>query len=391
MTAARGRRLRGGRPPGEPRPRGPRPGAAGGRDAADPPRPARATGRSLDGQSLITKPRGIERAWVTPADVARLRGRARRDRRGRPDRPRARAASTRACCRACSCPQIRDAVAASPALRVFVCNVATQVGETTGLDLADHVEALVAHAGPGIVDVVLANNRLRRGRRCRPPSEPVRLTLAAGRRPAPPRSSSTTSSIRSAAQRHDPAGSLRRSSGSYEREGSARRARRAVGRGRPVTGRAAPCTRRRRGERVRPRPGPRPPGRARRDRSVPAVRPAGRGGRPRGRRGPRPATARATAPVARLRVRLGRERGDVGRRPAAGAAGPLRLGRLGRALPARLAPRPVPRPRLAQPRRAAGPTSSSSSPPADAPLLAAPPDRDRAAGLVAASAAAAAS
>ena len=31
MTAARGRRLRGGRPPGEPRPRGPRPGPAGGR------------------------------------------------------------------------------------------------------------------------------------------------------------------------------------------------------------------------------------------------------------------------------------------------------------------------------------------------------------------------
>ena len=50
-------------------------------------------------------------------------------------------------------PEIRDAVAASPALRVFVCNVATQRGETTGFDLADHVEALVAHAGSGIVDV----------------------------------------------------------------------------------------------------------------------------------------------------------------------------------------------------------------------------------------------
>jgi hypothetical protein len=40
-----------------------------------------------------------------------------------------------------------------------VCNVATQDGETTGMDLARHVEALVAHTGPGICDLVLANDR----------------------------------------------------------------------------------------------------------------------------------------------------------------------------------------------------------------------------------------
>jgi hypothetical protein len=40
-----------------------------------------------------------------------------------------------------------------------VCNVATQEGETTGMDLAGHVAALVDHTAHGIVDVVLANNR----------------------------------------------------------------------------------------------------------------------------------------------------------------------------------------------------------------------------------------
>jgi uncharacterized cofD-like protein len=54
-------------------------------------------------------------------------------------------------------PAIRDAVAAAPGLRVYVCNVATQVGETEGLDLAGHVEALLAHTQPDLVDVVLAN------------------------------------------------------------------------------------------------------------------------------------------------------------------------------------------------------------------------------------------
>jgi uncharacterized cofD-like protein len=72
-------------------------------------------------------------------------------------------------------PEIRNAVLTSPALRIYVCNVATQVGETSGFDLADHVEALERHTAPGLVDVVLANNRLD----ARAPqdwrAEPVRL------------------------------------------------------------------------------------------------------------------------------------------------------------------------------------------------------------------------
>jgi uncharacterized cofD-like protein len=55
-------------------------------------------------------------------------------------------------------PAIRDAIATSPALRVYACNVATQRGETEGFDLGDHLEALERHAGAGLVDVVVANN-----------------------------------------------------------------------------------------------------------------------------------------------------------------------------------------------------------------------------------------
>ena len=64
----------------------------------------------------------IERAWVTPTDVRPSRGRARRDRRGGADRPRARAASTRASCRACSCPRSGTR---SPRRRRFASSSAT--------------------------------------------------------------------------------------------------------------------------------------------------------------------------------------------------------------------------------------------------------------------------
>ena len=56
-------------------------------------------------------------------------------------------------------PAIRQAVAAAPGIRVYACNVATQVGETEGMDLAQHVEALVAHTGPDLIDLVIANDR----------------------------------------------------------------------------------------------------------------------------------------------------------------------------------------------------------------------------------------
>ena len=56
-------------------------------------------------------------------------------------------------------PEIQQAVADAPGLRVYACNVATQRGETENHDLADHVEALLAHTQPDLIDLVLANDR----------------------------------------------------------------------------------------------------------------------------------------------------------------------------------------------------------------------------------------
>ncbi len=53
---------------------------------------------------------------------------------------------------------IAEAIRASNALTVYMCNVATQPGETDGFNVADHVLALERHVGPGLFQVVLANN-----------------------------------------------------------------------------------------------------------------------------------------------------------------------------------------------------------------------------------------
>jgi uncharacterized cofD-like protein len=178
-------------------------------------------GSVLDGQSLITKTAGIERAWVTPIDA-----RASED---------ALAAIAEAdlivlgpgslytsLLPSLLLPQIRDAVAAAPALRLYICTVATQVGETSGLDLAGHVEALVAHAGAGIVDVVLANNRPGDPGTLRPPSQPVRLTWPPTLATAP-RVVLDDVVDPGAAQRHDPDRLAAAVMRILDREGTARR------------------------------------------------------------------------------------------------------------------------------------------------------------------------
>jgi uncharacterized cofD-like protein len=53
---------------------------------------------------------------------------------------------------------IPEAIRASSALRIYVCNVATQQGETDGFTVADHILALERHVGRGLFSVVLANN-----------------------------------------------------------------------------------------------------------------------------------------------------------------------------------------------------------------------------------------
>jgi len=55
-------------------------------------------------------------------------------------------------------PGIQQAVLRSEALRIYVSNVATQVGETSGFDLARHVEVLERHTAAGVCDIVIADN-----------------------------------------------------------------------------------------------------------------------------------------------------------------------------------------------------------------------------------------
>jgi uncharacterized cofD-like protein len=133
-----------------------------------------ADGSIIHGQSHIMRTAGIERVWLTPEDV-------------RPSED-ALAAIAEAdlivlgpgslytsLLPSLLIPGIREALLAASAPRVFACNVATQEGETAHYDLAAHVEALIAHTTPGLVDVVVANNHFA----ARAPqdwtAEPVRL------------------------------------------------------------------------------------------------------------------------------------------------------------------------------------------------------------------------
>ena len=53
---------------------------------------------------------------------------------------------------------IRDAVGAANGIRVYVCNVATQPGETGLYSAAQHLEALIDHVGDSLFDYVLLND-----------------------------------------------------------------------------------------------------------------------------------------------------------------------------------------------------------------------------------------
>ena len=53
---------------------------------------------------------------------------------------------------------IVEALEESPAAKVYVCNIATQSGETDSYGVADHLEALQSHTFPSVVDYVIAND-----------------------------------------------------------------------------------------------------------------------------------------------------------------------------------------------------------------------------------------
>lgn len=56
--------------------------------------------------------------------------------------------------------QISEAVRNSDAVKIYICNVMTEPGETTGYTAAQHLQALIEHCGPGIVDRVIVNSEV---------------------------------------------------------------------------------------------------------------------------------------------------------------------------------------------------------------------------------------
>jgi len=57
---------------------------------------------------------------------------------------------------------ITEAIRRSNAVKVYVCNVATQHGETDGFSVEDHADALIHHVGEGLFQHILVHNPSRR-------------------------------------------------------------------------------------------------------------------------------------------------------------------------------------------------------------------------------------
>ncbi|MCM3739180.1 YvcK family protein [Oceanobacillus luteolus] len=55
-------------------------------------------------------------------------------------------------------PSVQEALEMTSAKIVYVCNLMTQPGETTGFTASDHVEAIIRHIGRGIVQTIIVHN-----------------------------------------------------------------------------------------------------------------------------------------------------------------------------------------------------------------------------------------
>ena len=54
-------------------------------------------------------------------------------------------------------PEISETIALSRAVKIYVCNVMTQPGETDHLTVSDHVGAILKHTGPNFIHYVIVN------------------------------------------------------------------------------------------------------------------------------------------------------------------------------------------------------------------------------------------
>lgn len=134
-------------------------------------------GSTLDGQSRIARARGIRRVWITPADIS------------------TNAEALEAIATAemvvigpgslytsllppLLVPGMREALVNTSAPRVFVCNVATQVGETEGYTLSEHLAAFRAHGLADVIDAVLVNGNFNARQPENYPAAPVRVDIS---------------------------------------------------------------------------------------------------------------------------------------------------------------------------------------------------------------------
>ena len=56
-------------------------------------------------------------------------------------------------------PEIKKAIIESKAVKIYVCNVMTQPGETDGYGAFEHVKAIIDHVGEQFLDYVVVNNQ----------------------------------------------------------------------------------------------------------------------------------------------------------------------------------------------------------------------------------------
>ncbi|MEP7361076.1 MAG: gluconeogenesis factor YvcK family protein [Chloroflexota bacterium] len=141
-------------------------------------------GSVIDGQSLIGRARGIRRVWISPDDA----------------KPSAEAMDAIAAAELIVIgpgslytsllppllvPGVHDALLRASAPRLFVCNVATQVGETEEFSLTDHLDALASHGMADVVDAVLLNNNFKARQPQNYPAAPVKIDVALSNKNGP--------------------------------------------------------------------------------------------------------------------------------------------------------------------------------------------------------------
>jgi uncharacterized cofD-like protein len=133
-----------------------------------------ADGTVLEGQSRIARSRGIRRVWLSPASVAANREAVEAIREADlivlgPG------SLYTSLLPGLLVPGIRSALEDARGICVYVANVATQLGETEGYTLSEHVAALAAHDVGHLIDVVLANDDTTARVPSGYPAEPVRI------------------------------------------------------------------------------------------------------------------------------------------------------------------------------------------------------------------------